>query len=166
MFILLLCLTTHLICVIFSDHTKKKTGTLALSSVSSSKVFMGYDIQPTIDYFNWLGSNPEIANLVNVDVVTKAETITIREIFSYIKQKSAKALFGCMATIDDVMCYSSWYYIACSDCKTKATIGPSLMCPKCGNVNVISVAQYLAKIFVYDNNDQAVFSLLGDAGRE
>ncbi|KAL0669477.1 hypothetical protein Bca4012_032181 [Brassica carinata] len=70
-----------------------------------------------------------------------------------------------MATIDDVLCYSSWYYIACSDCKTKATRGPSsLMCPKCGNINVISVAQYLAKISVYDNNDQAVFALLGDAG--
>ncbi|CAF1916708.1 unnamed protein product, partial [Brassica oleracea] len=28
-------------------------GTLTLSSVSSSRVFMDYDIQPTIDYFNW-----------------------------------------------------------------------------------------------------------------
>ncbi|KAH0885348.1 hypothetical protein HID58_061444 [Brassica napus] len=72
-----------------------------------------------------------------------------------------------MATIDDVLCYSSWYYIACSDCKIKATRGPSsLMCPKCGNINVINVAQYLAKISVYDNNDQAVFALLGDAGRK
>ncbi|CAG7893656.1 unnamed protein product, partial [Brassica rapa] len=30
------------------------SSTLALSSVSSSRVFMDYDIQPTIDYFNWL----------------------------------------------------------------------------------------------------------------
>ncbi|KAF2543378.1 hypothetical protein F2Q68_00031369 [Brassica cretica] len=71
-----------------------KTGTLALSSVSSSRVFMDYDIQPTIDYLNWLvfilGSNPEIAYLVNEKVLTKAETMTIREIFAYIKQESAK----------------------------------------------------------------------------
>ncbi|KAF2600364.1 hypothetical protein F2Q68_00009857 [Brassica cretica] len=128
-----------------SDHTTK-TVTLALSSVSSSRVFMDYDIQPTIDYFNCF--TPVTGK------VTKAETMNIREIFAYIKQESAK-------------CYSSWYHIACNDCKTKATRGPSsLMCPKCGNNNVISVAQYLAKISVYDNNDRAVFALLGDAGRE
>ncbi|KAF3533547.1 hypothetical protein DY000_02040824 [Brassica cretica] len=122
-----------------------KTGTLALSSVSSSRVFMDYDIQPTIDYLNWLvfilGSTPEIAYLVNEEVLTKAETMTIREIFAYIKQESAKALFACMATTDYVLRNSS-RYIACSDCKTKATRGPSLMYPKCGNVNVTSFAQY------------------------
>ncbi|KAF3553359.1 hypothetical protein F2Q69_00015919 [Brassica cretica] len=89
-------------------------------AIKTLSVFMDYDIQPTIDYFNWLGSSPEIANL-----------------------------------------------LMRSDCKTKATRGPSsLMCPKCGNINVISVAQYVEKISVYDNNDQAVFALLGDAGRK
>ncbi|KAG2268857.1 hypothetical protein Bca52824_063412 [Brassica carinata] len=53
---------------------------------------MDYDIQPTIDYLNWLGSSPEIAYLVNEEVLTKAETMTIREMFAYIKQESAKYL--------------------------------------------------------------------------
>ncbi|XP_013737035.1 uncharacterized protein LOC106440011 isoform X1 [Brassica napus] len=54
-----------------------------------------------------------------------------------------------------------------SGCHTKAIKGPtSLMCPKCGNDNVAGVPQYRAKISVYDNNEQAVFVLLGEAGRE
>ncbi|CAG7883495.1 unnamed protein product, partial [Brassica rapa] len=88
------------------------TGTLALSSLSSSRVFMDYDVQPTIDYFNWLVCVlSTIHELVNAEVVTKAETMTIAEIYAYIKQESAK-------------------------------------------------------ISVYDNNEQAVFVLLGEAGRE
>ncbi|KAG5412008.1 hypothetical protein IGI04_008327 [Brassica rapa subsp. trilocularis] len=87
--------------------------------MSSSREFIEKDIQPTIDYFNWLNSNLEIAKRVNV-----------------------------------------------SGCQTKATRGPSsLMCAKCGNTNVSGVAKYLAKISVYNNNDQAVFVLLGDAGK-
>ncbi|KAL0787112.1 hypothetical protein Bca101_003358 [Brassica carinata] len=115
-----------------------------------------------------LNSNPEIAKRVNADEVTMAETMTIGQIFAYIKQKNAKeASFDCIATIADVVRDSSWYYIACSDCQTKATRGPSsLMCAKCGNTNVVGVANYLAKISVYDNDDQAVFVLLGDAGSE
>ncbi|CAN6812833.1 unnamed protein product [Brassica oleracea] len=149
-----------------------KTGNLALSSMSSSRVFIDKDIQPTIDYFNWLTSNPEIENRVNADEVTRVETMTIGQIFAYIKQEYAKeASFNCIATIDDVERDSAWYYIACSGCQTKATRGPSsgllsLMCANCGNTNVSGVARYLAKISVYDNNDQAVFVLLGDAGTE
>lgn len=131
---------------------------------------MDYDVQPTIDYFSWLGSNPDIAEQVNAEVVTKRETMTIGEIFSYIEQESAKdAFFECTATIDDVVHGSSWYYIACSGCHSKVSKGPtSLLCTnkKCGKVNVSGVPQYLSKISVYDNSDQAVFVLLGDAGRE
>ncbi|XP_033139689.1 uncharacterized protein LOC117131666 isoform X1 [Brassica rapa] len=159
--------------------------------MSSSRVFMDYDVQPTIDYFSWLGSNPDIAEQVNAEVVTKRETMTIGEIFSYIEQESAKvnliyissiskrnlyfyansqdAFFECTATIDDVVHGSSWYYIACSGCHSKVSKGPtSLLCTnkKCGKVNVSGVPQYLSKISVYDNSDQAVFVLLGDAGRE
>ncbi|KAL0676806.1 hypothetical protein Bca4012_004787 [Brassica carinata] len=57
-----------------------------------------------------MGSKPEIQELVNAEVVTKAETMTIAEIYAYIK--------------------------------------------------------YRAKISVYNNNEQAVFVLLGDTGRE
>ncbi|XP_013716933.2 uncharacterized protein LOC106420623 isoform X2 [Brassica napus] len=54
-----------------------------------------------------------------------------------------------------------------SGCHTKATKGPtSLMCSKCGKVNIAGVAQYRAQISVYDNSEQAVFVLLGDAGYE
>ncbi|KAG5411465.1 hypothetical protein IGI04_007784 [Brassica rapa subsp. trilocularis] len=117
-----------------------------------------------------MGSNPDIAEQVNAEVVTKRETMTIGEIFSYIEQESAKdAFFECTATIDDVVHGSSWYYIACSGCHSKVSKGPtSLLCTnkKCGKVNVSGVPQYLSKISVYDNSDQAVFVLLGDAGRE
>ncbi|CAN7132941.1 unnamed protein product [Brassica rapa subsp. narinosa] len=113
-----------------------------------------------------LGSNPQSAELVNAEVVTKRETLTIGEIFSYIKQESNKVRLGffeCTATIDDVVHGSTWYYISCSGCHTKATKGPtSLMCSKCGKVNISGRAQ----ISVYDNSEQAVFVLLGDAGFE
>ncbi|KAL0749222.1 hypothetical protein Bca101_031225 [Brassica carinata] len=99
-----------------------------------------------------LGRNPDIAKQVNADVVTKTETLTIGEIFSYMKQEAVKdAFFVCTATIDDVVHDSPWYYIACGGCKTKATKGPtSLMCAKCGK----------------NDSDEAIFVLLGDAGRE
>ena len=37
-----------------------------------------------------LASNPEIANQVSAEVVTKREALTIAEIFSYMTQESAK----------------------------------------------------------------------------
>ncbi|CDY68350.1 BnaCnng58600D [Brassica napus] len=157
--------STPTVLLVTTVNTKTLGGTLALTSMSSSRVFMDYDVQPTIDYFSWLGSNPYISEQVNAEVVTKRETMTIGEIFSYIKQETAK----CATTIDDVMHGSAWYYIACSGCHSKVSKGPtSLICTnkKCGKVNVSGVAQYLSKISVYDNSEQAVFVLLGDAGRE
>ncbi|WZY69642.1 hypothetical protein YC2023_001882 [Brassica napus] len=144
-------------------NTKRLGGTLALASMSSTRVFMDYDVQPTRDYFSWLSSNPEIANQVIADVITKRETLTIADIFSYMTQESAK----CTATIDDVVHGSSWYYIACSECHSKATKGPSsLICTntKCEKVNTVGIPQYRAKISVYDKTEQAFFVLLGDAG--
>ncbi|CAN7111792.1 unnamed protein product [Brassica rapa subsp. narinosa] len=120
---------TPTVLLVTTVNTKSLGGTLALTSMSSSRVFMDYDVQPTIDYFGWLGSNPQSAEEVNAEVVTKRETLTIGEIFSYIKQGSTK----CTATIDDVVHGSNWYR---------------------------------AQISVYDNSEQAVFVLLGDAGFE
>ncbi|XP_013624334.1 PREDICTED: uncharacterized protein LOC106330410 [Brassica oleracea var. oleracea] len=161
---------TPTVLLVTTVNTKTLGGTLALTSMSSSRVFMNYDVQPTIDYFGWLGSNPAIAEQVNAEVVTKRESMTIGDFFSYIKEESAKeAFFECTATIDDVVHGSAWYYIACSGCHTKVTKGPtSLICTtnKCGKVNVDGVAQYRSKISVYDNSEQAFFVLLGDAGRE
>ncbi|KAL0813894.1 hypothetical protein Bca101_070337 [Brassica carinata] len=83
------------------------------------KKFKSYESTPTVllvttvntEDSRRLGSNPDIAEQVNAEVVTKRETMTIGEIFSYIKQETAK-------------------------------------------------------ISVYDNSEQAVIVLLGDAGRE
>ncbi|KAL0828318.1 LOW QUALITY PROTEIN: hypothetical protein Bca101_051996 [Brassica carinata] len=115
-----------------------------------------------------LGSNSEVSNMINTDIVTKAETVTIGELFTYIKQEGAKvAWFECTATIDDIGHGSAWYYIACGGCKTKATKGPTtLMCKKCGKAEVAGVAEYLTNLSVYDNNDHARFVLLCDAGRD
>ncbi|KAG2304654.1 hypothetical protein Bca52824_033305 [Brassica carinata] len=97
-----------------------------------------------------------IANQVSSEVVTKRESLTIADIFAYIKQESPKdAFFECMATIDDVVHGSAWYYIGCSGCHSKVTNGPtSLICAnkKCGKVNPAGVAH--------------CFVLLGDAGRQ
>ncbi|KAG5407776.1 hypothetical protein IGI04_013895 [Brassica rapa subsp. trilocularis] len=159
---------TPTVLLVTTVNPKTVTGNLALSSMSSSRVFIDKDIQPTIDYFSWLSSNPEIGKQVNADEVTRVETMTIGQIFAYIKQEYAKeASFNCIATIGDVKHDSPWYYIACGGCHTKATRGPSsLMCAKCGNTNVSGEAKYRAEISVYDSNDQAVFVLLGDAGSE
>ncbi|KAG2288420.1 hypothetical protein Bca52824_048024 [Brassica carinata] len=161
---------TPTVLLVTTVNTKTLGGTLALTSMSSSRVFMDYDVQPTIDYFRWLGSNPDIAEQVNAEVVTKRETMTIGEIFAYINQGSTKdAFFECTATIDDVVHGSAWYYIACSGCHTKVSKGAtSLICTNktCGKVNVAGVPQYFSKISVYDNSEQAVLVLLGDAGRE
>ncbi|KAL0873001.1 hypothetical protein Bca101_022706 [Brassica carinata] len=149
-------------------NPKRFRGALTLSSMTSSRIFMDSDIQATRDYLTWLNSNLAIANRVDANVVTKTETVTIGELFSYMKQAAAKvAWFECIATIGDVVHGSGWYYIGCGGCHTKATKGPTtLMCKKCGKSDIVGVAQYLAKISVYDNDDQAIFVLLGDAGHE
>ncbi|KAH0890910.1 LOW QUALITY PROTEIN: hypothetical protein HID58_053339 [Brassica napus] len=141
--------------------------TFAITS-SSSRVFMDADVQPTKDYLEWLSSNSDIANRIAAEVVTKHETVTLEELFSYIKQEASKvAWFECMATIDDVG--SAWYYISCDGCNNKAVKGPtSLICnnKKCGKSEVTGVPQYLTRISVYDKSEQAVFVILGDAGKE
>nr|VDD16954.1 unnamed protein product [Brassica rapa] len=101
---------TPTVLLVTSVNTKRLGGNLALSSMSPTRVFMDYDVQPTIDYFAWLSSNPEIAKQVSAEVVTKRETMTISDIFSYMTLESAKdAFFECTATIDDVVHGSAWY---------------------------------------------------------
>ncbi|KAF3551805.1 hypothetical protein DY000_02004239 [Brassica cretica] len=147
-------------------NPKRVGGALSLSSLSSSRVFFDMDVQATREYLAWYELNMDVANRVNAEIVTKAETATIGELLSYMKQKEAKvAWFECSATIDDVMSGLAWYYIACGGCKTKATKGPTtLMCKKCGKTEIDGAAEYLTKLSVYDNNDHASFVLLGDAG--
>ncbi|CAN6994359.1 unnamed protein product [Brassica oleracea var. botrytis] len=138
---------TPTVLLVTTVNTKTLEGTLALTSMSSSHVFIDYDVQPTIDYFGWLGSNPDIAEQVNAEV---------KSLYAY--TLSHDAFFECTTTIDDVVHGSAWYYIACSGCHTKVTKGPtSMICTnsKCGKVNVAGAAQYRSKISVYDNSDQA-----------
>ncbi|CAN6900413.1 unnamed protein product [Brassica oleracea] len=162
-------------CDLKGDPYGSATGALALASMSSSRVFLDFDVQPTRDYVTWLDSNLDVANRVDAKVVTKTETMTIWELFSYIKQEAAKVIyfplfslwqvawFECTITVDAVFHVSPWYYIGCGVCHTKAIKGPtSLMCKKCGKHEVDAVPQYLTKLSVYDNNDQTVFSMGDD----
>ncbi|KAF3566048.1 hypothetical protein DY000_02016659 [Brassica cretica] len=107
----------------------EKTPTVLLVTTANTKHLGDYDIQPTIDYFSWLGSNPEIAKQVNAEVVTKPETLTIGK------------------------------YSPTSSRNLQSYAFPAIGFSFFHN-------GYRAKISVYDNSDQAVFVLLGDAGRE
>ncbi|KAL0808171.1 hypothetical protein Bca101_100663 [Brassica carinata] len=158
----------------FSHHIEPKTDwrlaypalrTFALTTMSSSRVFMDTDVQPTRDYLSWLASNSDIALKIDAEIVTKPEAVTIAELFTYIKKENANvAWFECTATIDHVVSGAAWYYISCGVCHTKATKGPkSLMCKKCGKAEIAGVPEYLTKISVYDKSDQA-FCHPGDAG--
>ncbi|CAN6985687.1 unnamed protein product [Brassica oleracea var. botrytis] len=161
---------TPSVLLVTTVNPKHIGGTLALTTMSSSRVFMDADVQPSKHYLEWLSSNSDIANRVAAEVVTKLETVTLGEIFSYIKREDSKvALFECTATIDDVVQGSAWYYISCGGCNSKVVKGPtSLICnsKKCGKREVTGVAQYLTKISVYDESEQAIFVVLGDACKE
>uniref|UniRef100_A0A0D3BV46 Replication factor A C-terminal domain-containing protein n=1 Tax=Brassica oleracea var. oleracea TaxID=109376 RepID=A0A0D3BV46_BRAOL len=138
-------------------NPKRFGGALSLSSMTSTRVFLDSDVQATQDYLTWLNSNLVVANKVDADVVTKTKTVTIGELFSYMKQDATKvASFEGIATIGDVVHGSGWYYIGCGVCHTKATKGSTtLMCKKCGKSDIVGVAQQVV-----------FFVLLGDAGQE
>ncbi|CAF2120991.1 unnamed protein product [Brassica napus] len=167
-----LYVSTPSVLLVTTVNPKHLGGTLALTSMSSSRVFMDADVQPSRDYLAWYAfcSNSDIANKIDAEVVTKPETATLAELFSYIKLETAKvAWFECTTTIDDVVRGSAWYYISCGGCNSKAVNGPtSLICnnKKCDKSVVTGVPQYLTRINVYDKSEQAVFVILGDAGRE
>ncbi|KAF2613814.1 hypothetical protein F2Q70_00010611 [Brassica cretica] len=109
-------------------NPKRFVGVLSLSSMTPSRVFLDSDVQETRFYLSWLNSNLDVANRVNAEVVTKPETATLGELFSYMKQASAKvAWIECTSTIDDVVHGSGWYYIGCGVCHTKATKGPTTL---------------------------------------
>ncbi|CAN6921009.1 unnamed protein product [Brassica oleracea] len=112
---------TPSVILVTTVNPKHLGGTLAITSMSSSRVFMDSDVQPSKDYLEWLSSNAEIANRVAAEVVTKPEAVTLEELFTYIKQETSKvAWFECTATIDDVVRSSPWYYISCGGCNSKA----------------------------------------------
>ncbi|KAL0877347.1 hypothetical protein Bca101_027052 [Brassica carinata] len=63
---------------------------LCLSSMSSSRVFLDQDVDPTKEYLNWLSANPDAASTTNPAEVVKFETLTICEIAAFIKRQPAK----------------------------------------------------------------------------
>ncbi|CAN6837350.1 hypothetical protein Bca4012_031460 [Brassica carinata] len=75
----------------FSHHIESKTDwrNPCSTTMSSSRVFMDTDVQPTRDYLSWLGSNSDIAWKINAEIVTKPVAVTIAELFSYIKHENA-----------------------------------------------------------------------------
>ncbi|KAL0671121.1 hypothetical protein Bca4012_033825 [Brassica carinata] len=151
--------STPSVLLVTTVNPKHLGGTLALTSMASSCVFMDTDVQPSKDYLGWLRSNSDIANKINAEVVTKPETATLEELFSYIKQSTGEAAwFECTTTIDDVIQGSAWYYISCDGYNSKEFKGPTSLI--CNN------KKYLTRISVYDKSEQAVFVILGDAGKE
>ncbi|CAN6893869.1 unnamed protein product [Brassica oleracea] len=163
------CADTPTVLLVTTVNPKRLgAGKLCLSSMSSSRVFLDEEVDPTKEYLTWLTTNPGATSSVNPVEVVKAETLTISEIAAFIKREPAKvAYFDCIATIDDVKHGTEWYKIACKDCQTKLNRGPTtLLCPKCGNENATAVANYRVEMSVYDNEEQCTFIILGDAGKE
>ncbi|CAF2070097.1 unnamed protein product [Brassica napus] len=162
------CADTPTVLLVTTVNPKRLGGKLCLSSMSSSRVFLDEEVDPTKEYLTWLTLNPGATSSVNPVEVVKAETLTISEIAAFIKREPAKvAYFDCIATIDDVKHGTEWYYIACKDCQTKLNRGPTtLLCPKYGNEYATAVANYRVEMSVYDNEEQCTFIILGDAGKE
>ncbi|WZZ28402.1 hypothetical protein YC2023_011803 [Brassica napus] len=73
---------------LWSTYSLKRK--LCLSPMSSSRVFLGHDVDPTKDFLNWLTANPAAVSLVNPVEVVNVETLTIREIAAFIKRQPAK----------------------------------------------------------------------------
>ncbi|CAF2273027.1 unnamed protein product [Brassica rapa] len=161
--------STPTVLLVTTVNPKRLGGKLCLSSMSSSRVFLDEEVDPSKEYLAWLATNPSVTSLVNPVEVVKAETLTIGEIAAFIKRQPPQvvAYFDCIATIDDVKLGTEWYYIACKDCQTKLNRGPTtLLCPKCGNENATAVANYRVELSVYDNDEQCMFIILGDAGKD
>ncbi|CAF2106286.1 unnamed protein product [Brassica napus] len=161
---------TPTVLLVTTVNPKSLGGKLCLSSMSSSRVFLDEEVDPTKEYLAWLVDHEPFCNFFGehpVEVV-KAETLTISEIAAFLKRQPAQvAYFDGIATIDDVKLGTKWYYIACKDCQTKLNRGPTtLLCPKCGNENATAVANYRVELSVYDNEEQCTFIILGDAGKD
>ncbi|KAL0899699.1 hypothetical protein Bca101_083660 [Brassica carinata] len=130
------------------------------AAVDFCKKFKAYENTPSVILVTTL--NPkrlgDVANRVNADIVTKAETATIGELFSYMKQEGAKvAWFECTATIDDVVRGCAWYYIACVCAKLRQPKGLPLLCVR--NVEKL-------KLLVLQSKSYIDFCASRDAGHE
>ncbi|KAF3563885.1 hypothetical protein DY000_02012338 [Brassica cretica] len=68
---------TPTVLLVTTVNPKSLGGKLCLSSMSSSRVFLDEDVDPTREYLTWLTTNPSATSLVNPVEVVKAETLTI-----------------------------------------------------------------------------------------
>ncbi|KAG2295269.1 hypothetical protein Bca52824_041938 [Brassica carinata] len=148
--------STPRVILVTTVNPKRFGGALALASVSSSRCFWTLMFnQPVIMSLGRLDPNLDVANRIDAKVVTKTETVTMGELFSYIKQEAAKvAWFECTTTVDAVVHGSPWYYMA--------AVCAILRQPKGLHRHVQEM--YLTKLSVYDNNDQAVLLSLVKLG--
>ncbi|WZZ80952.1 hypothetical protein YC2023_101524 [Brassica napus] len=84
------CAATPTVLLVTTVNPKRLGGKLCLTSMSSSRVFLDEEVDPTKEYLNWLNTNPSATSTVNPVEVVKSETLTISEIAAFIKRQPAK----------------------------------------------------------------------------
>ncbi|KAL0757466.1 hypothetical protein Bca101_095134 [Brassica carinata] len=161
------CADTPTVLLVTTVNPKRLGGKLCLSSMSSSRVFLDEEVDPTKEYLTWLATNPGATSSVNPVEVVEAETLTISEIAAFIKREPAKvAYFDCIATIDDVKHGTRVVLHCLQGLPTKLNRGPTTpLCPKCGNENATAELTTGGDV-CHDNEEQCTFIILGDAGNE
>ncbi|KAG2280159.1 hypothetical protein Bca52824_051379 [Brassica carinata] len=154
---------TPTVLLVTTVNPKKLGGKLCLSSMSSSRVFLDEEVDPTNEYLAWLVDHePFRTSFVNPAEVVKAETLTIGEISAFLKRQPAQvAYFDCIATIDDFKLGTEWYYIACKNCQTKLNRGHNIALSKIRNENATAAScNYRVEIIVHDNDEQCTLIIL------
>ncbi|CAF1930979.1 unnamed protein product [Brassica napus] len=91
---------TPTVLLVTTVNPKSLGGKLCLISMSSSRVFLDEDVDPTREYLTWLTTNPSATSLVNPVEVVKAETLTISEIAAFLKRQPAKENGGDAAELE------------------------------------------------------------------
>ncbi|CAN6987051.1 unnamed protein product, partial [Brassica rapa subsp. trilocularis] len=92
--------STPTVLLVTTVNPKRLGGKLCLSSMSSSRVFLDEEVDPSKEYLAWLATNPAVTSLVNPVEVVKAETLTIGEIAAFIKRQPPQENGGDEAEIE------------------------------------------------------------------
>ncbi|WZY88887.1 hypothetical protein YC2023_045622 [Brassica napus] len=92
--------STPTVLLVTTVNPKRLGGKLCLSSMSSSRVFLDEEVDPSKEYLAWLATNPSVTSLVNPVEVVKAETLTIGEIAAFIKRQPPQENGGDEAEIE------------------------------------------------------------------
>ncbi|CAN6874388.1 unnamed protein product, partial [Brassica oleracea var. botrytis] len=91
---------TPIVLLVTTVNPKRLGGKLCLSSMSSSRVFLDEEVDPTKEYLAWLTTNPSVTSLVNSVEVVKAGTLTIGEIAAFLKRQPAQENGGDAAELE------------------------------------------------------------------